>query len=328
MPRARKPGTEWLPPRVYPGKSAYEFRPHTGETVKLAPLTASREAVLRRYHEELEAHERQAGSMNELINDFFKSADFRTISPASQKKYQQNSKKVLAVFGKMSAKAVKPEHIRQYMDKRGQTGKVAANREHAFMSRLFNWAYERGRVPVNPCRGVRKFSEKSRDRYISDAEYTAVYNAADQLTQAIMEISYCCAARISDVLALTVDQETPDGLYIKQGKTGKAQIKQWSPRLQAAVAHAKAAQTHRSTHRIVANHIGQKLTYDAFRERWDKARRTAQANHPELKIDFTFHDIKAKAISDWDGDKKAMSGHKSDSQIAVYDRKPHQSPTH
>ena len=39
-------------------------------------------------------------------------------------------------------------------------------------------------------------------------------------------------------------------------------------------------------------------------------------------MDFTFHDLKAKEISDFEGDKKRFSGHRSDSMIAVYDRKP------
>jgi hypothetical protein len=34
-------------------------------------------------------------------------------------------------------------------------------------------------------------------------------------------MSYCCAARVSDVLAIKKEQLLDDGLYIKQGKTGK-----------------------------------------------------------------------------------------------------------
>jgi len=41
-----------------------------------------------------------------------------------------------------------------------------------------------------------------------------------------------------------------------------------------------------------------------------------------LKNRFTFHDLKAKGVSDFDGDKKLASGHRSDSMIDVYDRKP------
>ena len=57
-------------------------------------------------------------------------------------------------------------------------------------------------------------------------------------------------------------------------------------------------------------------------------RKKALLNNPEIKIDFTFHDIKAKAITDWTGDKKQFSGHKLDSQVAVYDRKAEVVKTH
>lgn len=207
------------------------------------------------------------------------------------------------------------------MDKRGAEHQVTANREKSFMSKVFSWGYERGKVTTNPCKGVKQFTETSRDRYINDAEYKAVLAAADSITAAITEISYCCAARISDVLSITREQIKDEGLYIKQGKTGKAQIKAWTPRLRSAIASAKAAQQTSSFGRVVANEAGQRITYDAFRERWKKAKLAAAKKSPTLNFDFTFHDIKAKAISDWDGDKKKFSGHKSESQVAIYDRK-------
>ena len=38
-----------------------------------------------------------------------------------------------------------------------------------------------------------------------------------------------------------------------------------------------------------------------------------------LYIDF--HDIKAKSLSGYDGDKQRFSGHKTAAQVATYDRK-------
>ena len=36
---------------------------------------------------------------------------------------------------------------------------------------------------------------------------------------------------------------------------------------------------------------------------------------------FNFHDLKAKGVSDFDGNKQEASGLKSESLVAVYDRK-------
>ncbi|ASX25805.1 hypothetical protein BA171_01195 [Candidatus Hamiltonella defensa (Bemisia tabaci)] len=48
------------------------------------------------------------------------------------------------------------------------------------------------------------------------------------------------------------------------------------------------------------------------------------------KLDCTFHDLKARGISDYKGstkDKPLISGHKSESQVLVYDRKVRITPS-
>ena len=87
-----------------------------------------------------------------------------------------------------------------YMDKRGETAKTTANREHALMSKVFQWGYERGLVIVNHCRVLKKFPEDGRDRYVSDEEYNLGYRFANTKFGAVMEIAYLCAARALDML--------------------------------------------------------------------------------------------------------------------------------
>lgn len=84
---------------------------------------------------------------------------------------------------------------------------------------------------------------------------------------------------------------------------------------------AKASQETQSFGRIVANKNDQGIPYDTFINYWSKAKKKALLNNPEIKIDFTFRDIKAKAITDWTEDKKQFSGHESASQVPIYDRK-------
>ncbi|WP_282806668.1 integrase [Hafnia alvei] len=55
-----------------------------------------------------------------------------------------------------------------------------------------------------------------------------------------------------------------------------------------------------------------------------KAQKAAAVKYSELDFNFTFHDLKAKGISDLEGtlnDKQAISGHKNATQTARYDRK-------
>ena len=319
---------DWLPKRVYPGKSAYEFRPKAGVCIKLAPLTAKQEVVIRRYDEEKAKLDLIGGSFTELCNDFFASKAFSDLASRTQKDYLSNFKVVSPVFGRMKATGIRPEHIRLYMDKRGKKSEVRANREHSFLSKVFSWAYERGRVTLNPCHNVRKFTESPRERYITDEEYSAFYTCARPELKALMEISFCCAARQGDVMRLKREHLQEEGIFIKQGKTNKAQIKKWTPRLRQAVQLAIESQRVPNLKWVFVSRAGQQLTTSMVTNWVTKAKAELKTRYPNIKLDFTFHDIKAKSISDYVGNKKQFSGHKSDSMIATYDRKTEVVDTH
>lgn len=321
MGRRRAIGDEWLPARVYRGRSAFEFRPKNNVCIRLLPLTASAAAVIRRYDEEKAKFEISSGSFAELCSEFFDSADFTKLSPRTQSDYQGNARMVAPVFDHMSVDLILPEHIRQYMDKRGTVAEIRANREHSFMSKVFSWGYERGKVKLNPCHNVRRFSETPRDRYITDEEYSALLLEARPELQALMEISYCCAARQGDVLTLKRSQLLDDGLFIRQGKTNKAQIKRWTERLRSAVRLALMSQEVTGMEGLFVGKGGNGITKDVLRHWVRSAKLNASAKNPNLKFDFTFHDIKAKSISDYEGDKQLFSGHKTAAQVGTYDRK-------
>jgi integrase len=125
----------------------------------------------------------------------------------------------------MRADAIKIEMVRIYMDKRGERSINQANQELGGMSRIFGWGFERGYVKGNPCKGVRKFTLKPREVYVTDEEYQAIYDAAAPALKVGMEIAYLCAARLSDVLSLKWEQMWEDGIFIQQGKTGKNKLK-------------------------------------------------------------------------------------------------------
>jgi integrase len=221
----------------------------------------------------------------------------------------------------MTATKVLPKHIRNYMDMRGKASETQANREHSFMSKVFSWGYERGKVSLNPCLKVRKFTETARDRYITDEEYSAVFESSSPMLRAMMEVSFCCAARQGDVLALTHKQLGPEGIFIKQGKTGKAQIKGWTKRLRAAIDLGKASGLRNVTY-VFSNTKGARVSANSLRNWYTEAKAKAAKNYPDLSFDFTFHDIKAKSISDYEkGEKQEFSGHKTRAQMEVYNRK-------
>lgn len=325
MGRARKDADKWMPPRVYCGKSAFEFRPKGGGCIRLCPLSAPKSTVWRRYEQEVKRLEMVGGSFSELVGEYMKAPQFKELAPRTQKDYQGYWLKIEPVFGKAKAAIIEPAHIRAYMDKKGQKSKTQANREKAFMSAVFRWGFERGKVTKNPCQGVKAFKENARVRYVTDAEYTLLHSIAPAHVQAAMEIAYLCAARKGDVLDIKKGQLQEEGIYIKQGKTGKAQIKQWTPRLRAAINLASKVKSTIDTMYVIHTKQGQRYTESGFDAAFRLAKIEAQKQSDKkelgLKIDFTFHDLKAKGISDYEGDKQRFSGHKTASQVARYDRK-------
>ena len=64
MGRKRKAGDEWMPPRVYRGKSAYEFRPVSGGAIRLGPIGMKQHIVWKRHEEELAKLEMIACSLS------------------------------------------------------------------------------------------------------------------------------------------------------------------------------------------------------------------------------------------------------------------------
>lgn len=326
MARTRKNKEDsWMPPRVYRGRSAFEFHPKNGGAMRLCSLDAPQSQVWAAY-EALINEQPDDSLLTALADRFFKSADFFELAVETQKDYRKYSNNVLAVFGAMPADAIKPEHVRKYMDKRGLKSRTQANREKAFMSRVYRWGFERGLVKGNPTKGVKQFKEKARDRYVTDMEYSNLYSVAPQIVKIAMELAYLCCARQADVLDMKKSQIIEEGILIKQSKTSVSQIKGWSLRLHEVINNASdlPLKIGMSSIYVIHQPSGAKYTRDGFNSRWMKAKQEAKDKFPEMDFDFTFHDLKAKGISDLEGnlyEKQAISGHKDVKQTARYNRK-------
>lgn len=342
MGRVRKKEDQWMPARVYRGKSAFEWRPKDGGCVKLCPLDSTRAAVWRRYEEEVAARN-SASTFSDLVERYFTSVYFqKELKPRTQRDYKSYwRRQVQSVFGKANPRKITRKHIVTYLNlrknqmlERGQKFHQA-NREVAFISAVFSWAMlgELHDLPFNPCSKVPKLKEVSRDRYIEDWEYKLVYDECDPVIRGAMEVAYLCAARVQDVATLRLDCLLNEGIKIAQGKTGVVQVKKWTPRLRKSIRDAISAHTSRKiaalSPYVFNNNKGTCFTSDGLSSKWAAYRKAAERKHQEAtganhKFDFTFHDLKAKGISDFDGtesEKQQFSGHKTVAQVRTYDRK-------
>lgn len=334
MPRPRKRKMQDFPPGVYFAKGRYFVRHADGKETKLAGADATRQQVWAAFLKVPQQDLSDRLTQRKLAQKFMASERFAKLTPGTKKDYTQAFDTALnfktkddVKFGDYFCDEVTVGVMRKYMDKRGTESMSRANREFATFSSMYSWAFEREIVLANPCKGIKKFTLKSRTRYVEDAEYQERYDYLGKRgrpdMQAMMEVAFLCRLRENEILKITDSNKfmLPEGLLASRGKGSKPQIIAWTPRLQAAVSLARSVPRRVSTPFLfVSPHTGEPLTIAAFKSFWGEVKREcAELGHA---TNWTFHDLKAKGISDVDGDKFKASGHKTPAMtFGVYDRK-------
>lgn len=193
--------------------------------------------------------------------------------------------------------AVLPVHVRQYLDWR-RTTPVAANRERALLSHLWNTAREWGYTDrPNPCAGISGFTERGRaDKLPAPEVIAAVRDAACAPLRDALDLAYLTGQRPADVLALSVTHIKAGELWIRQRKTNQALRIAIEGELAALLARIQPRRTRSTTLALLVDERGQALSRGALRYRFDQARDKAIKAHPGLAIsEFQFRDLRALA---------------------------------
>lgn len=194
--------------------------------------------------------------------------------------------------------SIEPVHIRQYLDWRGKTARVRANREKALFSHIFNMARSWGlTIGTNPCAGIKGFTEVGRkDVYVEDSAFAAVYKVSSQALKDAMDLAYLTGQRPGDVLKMAETDIREGALTIIQQKTGaklRISIEGELAGLLTRIMARKATFKVRCLSLIV-NDDGSRLTYNMLRNHFDAARDAAGVD----KDSFQFRDLRAKAATD------------------------------
>lgn len=247
-------------------------------------------------------------------------------APATRKDNLRELAKLLEFFEDAPLDEIDPIHVRQYIDWRGQTAKIRANREKALFSHIWNFARDKGITSkTNPAAGIKGNPEVGRDAYIEDAVYQAVWAAAEMPLQDAMDLAYLTGQRPADVLKLSSADIQDGELTVVQNKTGK--------RLRIAIEGELATVIDRIKARKVAGMTlitrqGKVMTKAALRGAFDRARDAAILANPGMgaKIRaFQFRDLRAKAGTDTEETRgmaaaKDQLGHSSEVMTAHYVR--------
>lgn len=261
------------------------------------------------------------------------------LAPRTRAEYARQLPTLRRAFGartyaRSEAEAVKPgtHHLRRmdiarHLAERAQgRGRVAANREMALLSAVFEHARDCGLTEYNPCQGAPRNYEPPRSRVPTEQEAVELFMAAPPVLQLMMAMVEITGMREGDLLALDERQVEEGVLRVTPAKTraaGKTMEWERTPALDAILEAAKALTRPavvrlRGDRPVFRNTRGERLTLSAFQSMWRRTR----AQVPSA-ADLTFHDLRAWAISRRQEGKAAFAGH-SDAGLtySVYQRLP------
>ncbi len=234
------------------------------------------------------------------VADRYRAEEVPKKAPGTQRKNHHELARLLVFFDDPPCPlaAIEAQHVHQYMRWR-RGAPIAANRERALLSHIWNWARRQGYTnQPNPCRGVNGNPEHPRDVYVEDDVFAAVWNNADQPLRDALDLAYLTGQRPADVLRMRERDVREHVLHVGQGKTGaKLRIAFVdTDELGLLLARIRARKRGYVLHctDLIVDERGRPLRRDALRYRFDKARRLAGV----AKSAYQFRDLRAKAGTD------------------------------
>jgi integrase len=227
------------------------------------------------------------------------------LSAATIRTHRSDIKHLLKFFGDPPApiEQIRPLHIRQFLDWM-KDKKTTGNRCKRLFSNLWNHARAWGWTDLeNPCVGITGHATGSRDVYVTDAVYHAVWECATPPIQDAMDLAYLTGQRPADVLKMSERDIADNSLPIKQQKTGARVRIRIQGELEALIKRIKARKKGYKVWvtALLVQMNGKPLTPMTLRNGFVAARDAAAENNPDLAEcirAFWFYDLRAKAADD------------------------------
>lgn len=260
-----------------------------------------------------EVHQDEARAFASLLDRFEREETPKT-APGTRRQHRWQLKALRQSFGAMTPEAIKPKHVYRFLDEYGKRSPASANNCVGLLSHVFATAIRWGIVEHNPALHIKKHELPKRDRYLTDAEYAAILEAAPPWAMDVLEMAYLTGQRIGDVLGLEWRQVRADGIHFQQQKTGNRIIVEFSPRLERVINRCRLARVMGRT--VLADERGQARGYRRVARMFGAAVKAAG-----IEPYATLHDLRRKAASD-SAPESELLGHKDGRMRAVYRVKP------
>jgi integrase len=236
------------------------------------------------------------------------------LSPDTQREYRRIILTRLIPFcGHMPRNTLKPSHVAQYLQRREDEGAaVAGNREFACLSSACNFAMRRGWLESNPCRGVRRNTERPSLAYVPHERLSGAIDRAPECVQDLLAVAYLTGIRQTDLRLMKRDAVQGGHLRFTESKTKKPAEYEITPTLRIFIERALAR----------AAAVGSEFLFTSPRGLpWSKW--GLQSAMRRLKPGFQFRQLRPKAQTD--APDKNVIGHMGQMRV-VYTRQERRRP--
>ena len=330
-----------LPKRVYEKHGAYYYDVpkadrHHWDGKSWYRLGSDYKQAIAHFKERLTRSSLPATTFTNLIDQWIDAHinNPSRIRPATKRSYLAALNHLMPVFESVDVKNISRKYIRQYFDMRRQASHSSAHREIEVLRTFLNWCVDMEYVDFNPANKLRFSKPASRERYVTDEEVNFFLRTAGPLLTLYVPLKIYTGARKNDLLSLTRQDWTEEGLFVgdrksfrvNTGKKSRGRIFARTPELEEIMANilCKSGDIFLFSTRENQPYINfNEDTTTAFDSIWQRAKQ--RAVKAGLLEPFQERDLRAKAATDSETleEARAILGHSTTLMTrTVYRRKP------
>ncbi len=230
----------------------------------------------------------------------------------------------LKIWQKKRISSISKSDIEKLHAKIGnESGKYVANRILSLLHIMFNKAIDWGFEGINPCQGVKKFKEKSRERFLKGEEITKFFESLNNETnETFRDFFYIClltGARRRNVQSMSwnnIDLVRCEW-SIQETKNGESHI---IPLIPQAISILKERLINKINQWVFASPVSKSGHIEEPKKAWKRILKDADIS------DLRIHDLR-RTLGSWQAATGANSyiigkslGHKTQQATAVYAR--------
>lgn len=317
MGRARKDGDPLglAGTRLAYKHSAFYYRHRDGRWERFGTDVKAAKERAALYNDPTEVYGTTGYWLDQFLVDCEARVTAKTLAKRTRDDYTKDIEPLKLFFGAMLPHHIEATHVQTYLAIGAQQERpVRANREKACLSSCLSWLMRTGKTPLlktNPCMqlsGVQSNPEKVRERYVTNEEYMATFQAAGTQVRLLMELTYQTLQRPeSDIIFWTPailgrDPHTKHRvLEFVQGKTKRRVKIAMTERLELLILRAVGAKPQPDQH-LVHNLKGEGYTYSGISSMLTTAITRANKLRKEKGLAtfprFGFRDLKGKGATD------------------------------